>query len=240
MSLYWLAPLASLATLLGGWGVVRFLQGRAQFMRLLSGVAAGYLLSVTVVRIIPECLEARGGESNAWWVLVGYLLVHVMEHGITLHFHYGEETHADGSPLSGMLALVGLSLHSLMDGVAIAAALATHSNLGPLVVLGILLHRIPEGGTIASIFLVRGFGNRGALLAAGTLALAALAGSAGQALLDLPTGPILGLTAGLALYVASSDLLPEVQKVSGLRGTMALLSGVGIFLLSSRLLPHHH
>jgi len=41
MSLYWLAPLASLATLLGGWAVVRFLQGRAQFMRLLSGVAAG-------------------------------------------------------------------------------------------------------------------------------------------------------------------------------------------------------
>jgi zinc transporter ZupT len=240
VSIYWLAPLASLATLLGGWGVVRFLQGRAQFMRLLSGVAAGYLLSVTVVRIIPECLEAKGGESNALWVLAGYLLVHVMEHGITLHFHYGEETHTDGSPLSGVLALVGLSLHSLMDGVAIAAALATHSNLGPLVVLGILLHRIPEGGTIASIFLVRGFGNRGALLAAATLALAALVGSAGQSLLNLPLGPMLGLTAGLALYVASSDLLPELQKVSGLRGTIALLSGVGVFLLSARLLPHHH
>jgi zinc transporter ZupT len=51
---------------------------------------------------------------------------------------------------------------------------------------------------------------------------------------------MLGLTAGLALYVASSDLLPELQKVSGLRGTIALLSGVGVFLLSARLLPHHH
>ena len=241
MSLYWLAPLASLATLLGGWGVVRFLQGRAQFMRLLSGVAAGYLLSLTIVRIIPECMEeSKGGESNALWVLVGYLLVHVMEHGITLHFHYGEETHTEGSPLSGVLALVGLSLHSLMDGVAIAAALSTHSNLGPLVVLGILFHRIPEGGTIASIFLVRGFGNRGAMMAAGALALAALIGSAGQSMLNLPTGPILGLTAGLTLYVASSDLLPEVQKVSGFRSTIALLSGVGIFLVSARLLPHHH
>ena len=240
MSLYWLAPLASLATLLGGWGVVRFLQGRAQFMRLLSGVAAGYLLSVTLVRIIPECLEAKGGEGNALWVLAGYLLVHVMEHGITLHFHYGEETHTDGTRLSGVMALVGLSLHSLMDGVAIAAALSLHSNLGPLVVLGILFHRIPEGGTIASIFLVDGFGNRGALLASGTLALAALVGSAGQTMLLLPTGPILGLTAGLTLYVASSDLLPEVQKVSGFRSTMALLSGVGIFLVSARLLPHTH
>ena len=240
MSLYWLAPLASLATLLGGWGVVRFLQGRAQFMRLLSGVAAGYLLSVTLVRIIPECLEAKGGETNALWVLGGYLLVHVMEHGITLHFHYGEETHTDGSRLSGVMALVGLSLHSLMDGVAIAAALSLHSNLGPLVVLGILFHRIPEGGTIASIFLVDGFGNRGALLASGALALAALVGSAGQTMLSLPTGPILGLTAGLTLYVASSDLLPEVQKVSGIKSTIALLSGVGVFLVSARLLPHTH
>lgn len=240
MSLAWLAPLASLATLLGGWGVVRFLQGRAQFMRLLSGVAAGYLLSLTLVRIIPETLEAKGGEVNALWVLAGYLLIHVMEHGITLHFHYGEETHRDGSPLSGVLALVGLSLHSLMDGVAIAAALATHSNLGPLVLLGILFHRIPEGGTIASIFLVRGFGNRAALLAAATLALAALLGSAGQSILHLPAGPVLGLTAGLTLYVASSDLLPEVQKVSGLRSTAALLGGVGLFLFFARLLPHHH
>ena len=240
MSLYWLAPLASLATLLGGWGVVRFLQGRAQFMRLLSGVAAGYLLSVTLVRIIPECMGSRGGEANAMWVLGGYLLVHVLEHGITLHFHYGEETHTGGSHLSGVMALVGLSLHSLMDGVAIAAALSIHGNLGPLVVLGILFHRIPEGGTIASIFLVDGFGNRGALLASGILALAALVGSAGQTLLHLPTGPILGLTAGLTLYVASSDLLPEVQKVSGFRSTIALLSGVGIFLVSARLLPHTH
>jgi zinc transporter ZupT len=240
MSLYWLAPLASLATLLGGWGVVRFLQGRARFMRLLSGVAAGYLLSVTLVRIIPESMEAMGGEANAMWVLGGYLLVHVMEHSITLHFHYGEETHTGGSPLSGVLALVGLSLHSLMDGVAIAAALSMHSNLGPLVVLGILFHRIPEGGTIASIFLVNGFGNRGALLASGTLALAALVGSAGQTMLNLPTGPILGLTAGLTLYVASSDLLPEVQKERGFRSAIALLSGVGIFLVSARLLPHTH
>jgi zinc transporter ZupT len=239
-SLNWLAPLASLATLLGGWGVVRFLQGRAQFMRLLSGVAAGYLLSATLMRIIPECLEeVHGGSSNAVWIVVGYFLVHIMEHGITNHFHYGEETH-DGSSMSGIMALVGLSLHSLMDGVALAAALATHSNLGALVFLGILLHRIPEGGTIASIFLVRGFGKRGALMAAGILALASLLGAFGQVWLRIPTGPALAVSAGLALYVASSDLLPEVQKVSGWKSTLALLIGLGLFLLGARLVPHQH
>ncbi len=235
-----MAPLASLATLLGGWGVVRFLQGRAQYMRILSGVAAGYLLSVTLVRVVPECLEpALGGERNAFWVLGGYLLVHVLEHGLTPHFHYGEETH-HASTWSGVMALIGLSLHSLMDGVAIGAALALGGNLGPLVVLGILLHRIPEGGTIASIFLVQGFGRRGALLAAATLALAALVGASGQAFLHLPAGPTLGLTAGLALYVASSDLLPEVQKEPGPRGALSLLAGVAVFLVGARFLPHIH
>ena len=72
------------------------------------------------------------------------------------------------------------------------------------------------------------------------LALAALVGAAGQTVLSLPIGPILGLTAGLTLYVASSDLLPEVQKVPGLQSTVALLSGVGVFLISARLLPHTH
>lgn len=239
MSLFWLAPIASLATLFGGWLVVTFLQGRRSVMRQMSGVAAGYLLSATLVRIFPEAIE-QGGESMAIWVLGGYLLVHVMEHGITTHFHYGEETHTEGNRWTGILALVGLSLHSLMDGLALAAALRSGSNLGPLVLLGILLHRIPEGATISSIFLVRGYGRRGALLAAGTLTMASLLGAVLHEALKLPPGPILGLTAGLGLYVASSDLLPEVQKESGLKSTASILVGVALLLLTLKLAPHHH
>lgn len=240
MSLLWQAPAASLATLLGGWLVVRHLQGRASVMRLLSAVAAGYLISLSFVRIIPEALEpAHGGEVNALWVLGGFLLVHAMEHGPTTHFHYGEETH-EGSKLSGVMALIGLSLHSCMDGMALAAAQGTHSGLAPLVFAGILLHRIPEGGTIASIFLVRGFGSRGALGAAFVLALAALLGAAGQSSLHLPVGPLLGLTGGLGLYVASSDLLPDVQKETGWKSTLGLLAGVGAFFLTSLITPHQH
>jgi zinc transporter ZupT len=240
MSLYWQAPAAALATLLGGWLVVRFLQGRASVMRALSAVAAGYLISLVFMRIIPEALEPmHGGEANALWVLVGFLLVHAMEHGPTTHFHYGEETHP-GSRLSGVMALVGLSLHSLMDGMALGAAQGAGSGLGPLVFTGILVHRIPEGGTIASIFLVRGFGSRGALGAALVLAFAALLGAAGQSLLHLPVGPLLGLTGGLGLYVASSDLLPDVKKESGWKSTLGLLAGVAAFAASSLLAPHHH
>lgn len=238
--LYWLAPIAALATLLGGWLVVRFFRGKASLMRHLSGVAAGYLVAVTLVRILPESI-AHGGEDMAYWVLGGYLAVHIIEHGISPHFHYGEETHAhEVQGLAGILALIGLSLHSFMDGMAITAAIRTQSSLGALVFMGILLHRIPEGGTISSIFLVRGFGARGAIVAAGILAMAAWLGAVSQEFLKLPVGPVLGLAAGLGLYVSSSDLLPEAQKEKGWKSTLSLLGGVLLFLLTSVLVQHSH
>lgn len=233
------ALLVSLATLFGGWLVVRFLQGRASSMRLISGVAAGYLLSAALVRIIPESLE-QGGDGTAFWVLGGFLLVHVMEHGITPHFHYGEETHLDGGPMAGIMALVGLSLHSFMDGLALAAAVHSGSNLGLFMFMALLLHRIPEGATISSIFLVRGFGRRGALLAPAGLAVATLLGAMSQSALHLKTAPVLAMAGGLVIYVASSDLLPEVQKERGWKSTLALLMGFGIFLVTALIAPHHH
>jgi zinc transporter ZupT len=241
MLLYALAPLAALATLFGGWLVVSFLRsGQAHVMRLLSGVAAGYLISVTLVRVLPEAIE-QGGPGMMFWALGGFILVHAIEHGISPHFHYGEETHVHvGTSMTGILALVGLSLHSMMDGMAITAAIRSHSNLGMLVFVGILLHRIPEGGTISSIFLARGFGARGAMMAAATLAFAALLGSLGQDWLHIPLGPVLGVTAGLGIYVASSDLLPEAQKEKGWKSTLSLLAGVAILLVSSALAPHEH
>ncbi|MDP2877368.1 MAG: ZIP family metal transporter, partial [Holophaga sp.] len=236
--LYWLAPIAALATLLGGWLVVNYFQGKVSLMRHLSGVAAGYLVSVTLIRILPESIE-HGGHGMAYWALGGFLAVHIIEHGISPHFHYGEESHThETTKLAGVLALVGLSLHSFMDGMAITAAIRTESSLGALVFMGILLHRIPEGATISSIFLVRGFGSRSALFAAGGLALAAWLGAVSQEFLKLPVGPVLGVAAGLGLYVASSDLLPQAQKEKGWKSTLGLLSGTLLFVITSVLVNH--
>lgn len=220
--------------------MVRFLHGRASLMRHLSGMAAGYLIAVTLVRVLPESV-AQGGEIMALWTLGGFLLVHIIEHGISPHFHYGEESHTHaGSSMTGLLALLGLSLHSFMDGMSITAGMRTHSDLGLLMFMGVLLHRIPEGATISSIFLVRGYGTRGAIRAAGFLALAAILGSMGQEYLRVPLGPVLGVSGGLGLYVASSDLLPEAQKEKGWKSTASLLLGVLLFLVTMYLAPHHH
>ncbi|HZU53263.1 MAG TPA: hypothetical protein VFF77_05180, partial [Holophagaceae bacterium] len=70
------------------------------------------------------------------------------------------------------------------------------------------------------------------------LAVATLIGAWGQELLRIPAGPTLAAAAGLAIYVASSDLLPEVQKEPGWKSTLAIAAGLGLFLLSAHFLPH--
>ncbi|MDR1841344.1 MAG: ZIP family metal transporter [Holophagales bacterium] len=239
-SVYALIPLACLATLFGGWLVVHFLYNRVSIMRHISGAAAGYLASATIVRIMPEALRF-GGDAMALWAMGGFLFVHIIEYGITPHFHYGEESHDhEGTAMTGVMALLGLSLHSFLDGMTITAAMRTESALGMLVFLGVLLHRIPEGATISSIFLVRGFGSRGALFAAGTLTVTALLGALSQDLFELPVGPVLAVAAGLGLYVACVDLLPQAQKESGWKSTVSLAAGVLIFVAANYLLPHEH
>ena len=220
--------------------MVHFLHGRASVMRLLSGAAAGYLVSVTLVRILPEALHL-GGERMALWAVGGFLFVHLMEHGITPHFHYGEESHEhEGTAMSGLIALLGLSMHSFLDGMSITAAMGADAALGVLVFLGVLLHRVPEGATISSIFLVRGFGPKGALLAAGTLAITALLGALCQGIFAIPVGPVLAVAAGLALYVACADLLPEAQREKGWKSSASLAAGFLLFAAANFLLHDAH
>jgi zinc transporter ZupT len=237
---YVLISAACLASLLGGWLVVRYFNSSVSGMRHISGAAAGYLASATIVRILPESFN-YGGETMALWAVGGFLLVHAIEHGVTPHFHYGEVADGYGGTASaGAIALLGLSLHSFMDGMTITAAMRAEYELGLLIFIAALLHRVPEGATISSIFLVSGFKARGALFAAGALAAAAFLGAGCQDLFKIPIGPVLAIAAGLGIYVAFTDLLPQAQKEKGWKSTASLAFGVALFLATDYLLPHSH
>src|SRR5205085_8718824 len=94
-------------------------------------LAAGFLISVTVLDLFPEAL-VRGGPNAALVALVGYLLVHLTQHTLGRHFHFGEETH-EVSQVVSVSALIGLLLHTFVDGVAVASSLRVSSSLGALV-----------------------------------------------------------------------------------------------------------
>lgn len=228
-----IAAVAAAGNLAGALAVVRRLEGSLRAIDIGIAFSAGFMLSVALVGVLPEVF-AQGEVSAAWYVLGGYLGVHVAQHVLAPHFHFGEETHRV-SAFAGLAALIGLAVHTFFDGVAIAAGFLASGKLGLLLALSVLLHKLPEGVTVASLMVAGGHGQRRAIAAAGVVGLTTVLG----ALLTESVAPLarhgLALSAGVTLYVAASDLVPAFQSRRRTVATLAFLGGVGAFLVANRL-----
>jgi zinc and cadmium transporter len=224
-----LAVFAAIANLAGAAAIVWRSGWSVQALDGMVAIAAGFMVAVSLTELFPRALEV-GGANAALVALAGYVLVHFSQHVVATHFHFGEETH-QVSPRVGVSALLGLLLHTLVDGVAIASAFQVSESLGTLVALAILLHKLPEGFAISSLFLAAGMPRRSALAAAGLLGLATIVG---VVLTDVftPLGRIgLPLSAGVTLYVGASNLVPELQHRRGWRLTLGFIAGCALFLV---------
>jgi len=232
-----LGTIAALADVVGGLVLVRA-EGVERYLRYFVALGAGFLMATALLEMMPEGLRLSP-KLGPVLIMGGYCVVHLLEHTINAHFHYGEETHTGEfvSQRTGYSVLAGLSVHALFDGVAIGSGFALHDWLGWLIFLAILLHKAPEGFTMASVMLASGRSRTAAFYSAVGLAVATLAGvlviglAPGLVLYGLP------LSAGVALYVAATDLVPEVNREPGIRMALVFFAGVGGFLLLRMLLP---
>jgi zinc and cadmium transporter len=230
------ALLAAGANLLGGFLITASSRGGRAMQRLLIAFGAGFMLATAFAGMVPHAMEA--GSAAAAGILLGYLLVHLTQHVVTPHFHFGEETHHDAmvSRWVGITALLGLLLHTFFDGVAIASGFGVARWLGVMVFAAILLHKIPEGVTLASIMLASGNSRRRALGAVALLGISTVAG----VLLTEQVGALarhgLALSAGVTIYVAASNLVPEVQKTRSAAAAGAVFAGAGLAYAALHLL----
>ncbi|HEX2781309.1 MAG TPA: ZIP family metal transporter [Gemmatimonadaceae bacterium] len=193
----------------------------------MTALAAGFMMAVATVEILPEAI-LQGGRQAAVVALVGYMLVHLTQHALTRHFHFGEETH-HVTPAVSVSALIGLMLHTIVDGVAIASGFGVSAAVGTLVFVAVLLHKFPEGLAISSLFLAAGATRSRALLAAAALGAATVVG---VALTDTVPGIGrygLALSGGVTLYVAASNLVPEFQAKNDWRLPLSFFVGCGLF-----------
>ncbi len=227
---------AALANVLGGLVVVSRSHWNELLLKSFLALGAGFMLAASFLRMLPESF--RLSPHAPLLVLAGYFLVHFFEHTLTPHFHFGEETHGEAmlDPAASWSALLGLSIHTFFDGVSIASGFLVSVPLGLLIFGAVLLHKLPEGFTVASIALASGRGKRGALLSSGVLALATLLG----VLVMRPFAGVLPyalpLSTGVTLYVAASDLMPEVNEERGVRMALTVFVGVALFWLSEQAL----
>jgi ZIP family zinc transporter/zinc and cadmium transporter len=133
--------------------------------------------------------------------------------------------------------LLGLAAHAFFDGVAIASGFVLSNALGWMIFVAIILHKVPEGFTIASVMLASGQTRRTAVVSAVALAAATIAGVLIIGFLPRWVQVGLPLSAGVTIYVAATDLVPEVNREPGVRMALVFFAGVAIFVLVRMLAP---
>ncbi|HWW51270.1 MAG TPA: ZIP family metal transporter [Verrucomicrobiae bacterium] len=231
---------AGAANLVGGLLVARR-QWSRDYLKYFIAVGAGFMLATAMIEMIPESIKLRSATSslsphdrNAVFVLVlaGYLIVHFFEHTAAPHFHFGEETHHQeiSRAHASYAALLGLVIHTFFDGVAITSGLLVSTWLGGVIFLAIFLHKLPEGFTVASLMLASGESRRVALMSSAVLGGATLLGMGLMFVLPGAVADALPLSAGVTLYVAASDLVPEVNREPGVAMAVLVFLGAAILI----------
>jgi len=221
------AAVAAAANVVGALVVATRAKWSTRALDALIALAAGFMICVSLTDIFPEAIE-RSGARGAMAALAGYLLVHLTQHMLAPHFHFGEETH-EVTELVSISALVGLLLHTFVDGVAIASAFHVSNALGSIVFIAIVLHKLPEGFAIASLFLAAGAGRARAVQAGLALGLSTVAGVLFTDAVPALDAIGLGLSAGVTLYVAASNLVPEFQGKHEWRPQFAFVGGCALY-----------
>src|SRR5919107_3698861 len=189
--------LAAAANVVGGLVLIKSGAHRLgeRFLKYLVALGAGFMLAAIFIEILPTTIEIWTSSSQhksaseavvgaMTLLLAGYLSIQFFEHTLAPHFHFGAETHPEHflSRSSAYTAVGGLCIHTFFDGVSIASAFLVNFKVGLLVFIAILLHKMPEGFTAASIMLASGRTARTALIATAAIGAATLAGVIGVAL----------------------------------------------------------
>jgi zinc and cadmium transporter len=227
--------------------------------------SAGVMLGAAFLHMLPEAAEGAGITAFPF-VLVGFLFLFLLERFVLVHVcaepgpegapaHLHAHAHQHGEPhdphtgcevhTMGLAAFVGLSLHTLVDGFALGAA-SVEAELGFLVFLAILAHKIPSSFSLSAILHAEGYSRRRALAMNAIFALMVPAGALLYVALrhfivaETFTPLALAASAGTFLHLALSDILPDLHRrgVPRLRLSAALLAGVAA-MWAVRLIHHH-
>jgi len=216
------------STLLGG---ALALRARNQ-LHLVLGAAAGIMLGVVAFELIPEIghLSTESGRSlTAPMValVAGFLVLHVLERSAAMHGDHGHyEEHAH--PNVGLVSALALCAHSVTDGIGIGLAFQAGEGVGVTVALAVIAHDCADGLNTVTLMRVSSNTRRRSLVLLALDALAPLVGVLLTLLVTVPESALriyLGVFAGVLLYLATSDILPEAHARHPSRLTFLTTAG---------------
>jgi zinc and cadmium transporter len=243
--------LGSLLSLIGGLILLSNEKLMLKISHLLASFAAGVLLGTAFFHLLPEALhegEALGIDAFLW-ALVGIVTFFVLERFVHW-FHHHEEYHGDSSEPKATVPLIifGDTVHNFIDGVVIAAAFMIDMQLGIITTFAVAAHEIPQEIGDFGLLLHKGLPRKKIILVNLVSASAAflgailtfLAGSSIEGYLPI----LIALTAGFFIYIASSDLIPEIhhekRKGFAFYETALLIAGILTIWITVNALSSFH
>ncbi len=226
-----LGAVAGFANLFGG-AIVTARPWSRTFLTYFIALGSGFMLATAITEMVPESLRLASSRAPLL-ILLGYFIVHIFEHSWPAHFHFGEETHDEEFLNSSVAytALSGLTIHTFFDGVSIASGFLISNWLGAVIFGAVIIHNIPEGFTIASVMTAAKKSRRAGLWSAAVLGISRILGILAMALAHRFVSYGLAISAGVTIYVAASDLIPEVNKLPGPKIALTVAAGVALVLL---------
>lgn len=202
----------------------------------LVSFAAGTLLGAAFLDLLPEALEEGFKESVPVFILIGILSFFVLEKFLHWHHHHAGHEHEEVHGFT-YLNIVGDAIHNFLDGAVIAISFMNSTALGIIATIAIIAHEIPQEIADFSILIYGGFSKAKALVYNFMTALTAVVGAlAAYFYSNAIQNSSIFLTSfavGGFIYIASTDLIPEIHKEKNLRKSLVqlILLALGIFLI---------
>ncbi|MFH1578499.1 MAG: ZIP family metal transporter [Candidatus Omnitrophota bacterium] len=216
MTLIWILSATFLVSLISLVGIFTLGVKAGVFDKalvLLVGFAAGGLIGGAFLHLLPEALEQGGKDVVFFYALIGFTTFFLMERYLHWrHCHRGDcDTH-----IFTYLNLIGDGVHNFTDGMIIAASFVTDFRLGIITTLAVIFHEVPQEMGDFGILVYGGFSKSKALFFNFICALTSVVGAIIGYVLSNITGNIalflISFTAGGFIYIAASDLIPELHK----------------------------
>jgi zinc and cadmium transporter len=219
--------LACLVTTIGIYVISRYERWGREHSTYFMCFAAGVLISVSFTHIIPKSFGMNGAAPT--FLLAGFLAIHLSNRLLNLYLCHDYER---AGYVVGIIPMIGIGLHSFIDGIIYSVAFNVSIFTGVLAAIGMVLHEFPEG-IVTFVLLERGgFSRRKSVIYAflaaaistplGTLVSYPFINSIGRSTL----GILLALSAGALVYVGASHLLPAVERENKKYSILALAAGV--------------
>lgn len=207
-----------------------------KFLFFLVSFAAGTLLGVSFLDLLPEVFEEGSAESMPIFILVGILSFFALEKFLHWHHHHTGEKHKEVHAFT-YLNIIGDGIHNFLDGAIVAVGFMADASLGIVTTIAIIAHEIPQEIADFSLLIYGGFSKMKALaynfLTALTAVLGAIITYFYSASIENSHAYIAAFTIGGFIYIASSDLIPEIHKEKELKKSLVqfILLALGIFAI---------